>query len=314
MHNAFSNPWENMKTGSQRRVDYETNYDYFWVRDYDDRYGLTVKLDFETKELTTISLKGIELKRFESNGGQTKFHLFLDSRDDWELFNLLCYDLITVMDVHVSDIIKANKLLERLEQWKDLLANDSKLRINKEQQMGLFSELYCLKELLSPELGYSVATDAWVGMEKDKQDFNLAKSALEVKSHITTKGNVATISSMNQLYSRKDKLFLVSYGLTINENGQSIDELFDSVIIEMTQNQREILMTKVFQYGWIPHHTKLEKISFLVDSEEIYEVTDDFPKIDIESVDYRIVEVSYKINLSKCDKFKREAIDIFEVI
>jgi len=311
MNNGQYNPWENMVSGTRRRVEYDTIYDYFWIYDFEGRYGFFLKLDIHERITTDIMLRGIDIKIEKTQDNCTEFYLALEENEDWEIFHALCFDLVFVIDAHESDSVKISKLLERLDKWKNLLANKRQLNMSKEQQMGIFSELLCLNNIIAPKVGYCAAIDSWVGIEKDKQDFNLEKCVVEVKSHITTKGNVANISSLNQLTSEKDKLYLVSYGMTVNENGRSIDDLYDEIVAKLTGKEHETLMMKLFISGWVPHHENLRKEKFIKDSEKIYDVNELFPKISSNDIDQRVTELKYKIDLSRCDEFLCNKEDVF---
>ncbi len=311
MKSSQYNPWEDMVPGTQRRVEYDTSYDYFWIYDFERRYGFFLKLDIQEQITTDIKLRGIDIKIEKTQDDYTEFYLALEENEDWEIFHALCYDLVFVIDAHESDSVKISKLLERLDKWKNLLANKRHLNISKEQQMGIFSELLCLSNFIAPNIGYGAAIDAWVGIEKDKQDFNLEKCVVEVKSHITTKGNVANISSLHQLISEKDKLYLVSYGLTVNENGRTIDDLYDEIVAKLTSRDHETLMMKLFISGWVPHHENLRKDKFIKDSEKVYDVNELFPRISPNDIDKRVTEVKYKIDLSQCDEFLCNIEDIW---
>lgn len=311
MTRSINNPWEEMTPGSQRRVEYETKYDYFWILDTNRKYGFYMKLNISHDFNYDIQLKGIDIKVEPFSDSSFEFFLALENNEDWEIFYILCDDLITVIDTYDSDEKKISKLFERLDKWKNLLANKRQLSISKEKQMGIFSEIYSLKNLIAPNIGLSYALNSWIGMEMDKQDFNLKDCAIEVKSHRTTKGNVAIISSLGQLFSEKNKLFIVSFGLTLDQNGLSIDDIYDDIIEEATSVEQEVLLIKLFEYGWIPHNDKFLKDKFVIDSEKIYEVREGFPKIDQEMIDSRIIEVKYKIDLSKCDDYLADIDDIF---
>lgn len=311
MNSQQLNPWSEMERETRRRVEHETCYDYFWIVDYNQRYGFYMKLNMSNNVDADISLKGIDLSMVRTNDDKLEIFLILEARDDWEIFQALCFDLISVIDIHVSDEIKIRKLLERLDKWKNLLANKRQLGLSIEEQMGIFSELYCMNNIIASKLGYNVAVKSWVGMEKDKQDFSLDDSVIEVKSHRTTKGNIASISSLSQLYSEKDKFFMVSYGLTASTQGLTIDDLYGMIMSHLSGNDKELLTIKLFETGWIPYNEKLKKEKFIVDSEVIYEIGAGFPKIDYNLIDHRIIKVRYKIDLTKCDEFIRTINDIF---
>lgn len=110
----------------------------------------------------------------------------------------------------------------RLRRWQQLLKQDANQTFTIEKQMGLFSELLCLKEIVAAKVGIKQAVVSWVGPEFDKQDFLMDKAVIEVKSHRTSKDEIVHISSLQQLHSEKEPLLLMSYALTFSENGLSV--------------------------------------------------------------------------------------------
>ncbi|GMQ56267.1 hypothetical protein AN1V17_06600 [Vallitalea sediminicola] len=312
MIKSFSNPWENMKFGTRRRIEFETNHDYFWIVNFEHQYGFYIKLQIEHLNFELdVKLKGIDIFTNTTDNNNIELCLTLDRNEDWEIFYVLCKDLITTIDKYKLDKDKLVKLKNRLKKWKNLLANKGKLSLSTEKQMGLFSELYCLKNIIARYKGYNVAIDSWVGVNQDRQDFNLEKIVLEVKSHRVTKGNVANISSIDQLYTEKDQLYLVSYGVTIADTGQTIDDIYNDIVDKVDEEYVEKLKLKLFEAGWIPNFTEQSKDNFVVDSETIYYVNELFPRLNRELIDNRINEIKYKIDLSRCREFVRTLDEVF---
>ncbi len=157
------------------------------------------------------SLKGISVLKRNSPEGFGELFLILNDHDDWELFKILCDDLTAAAVQCGADeeIIDAAEI--RLRRWHLLLKREIRRELTVEVQMGLFSELLCLRDLVAPMTGIKQAADSWVGPLSDKQDFLLENSAAEVKSYRTSRGPVVEISSVQQLNSEKESLFLITY-------------------------------------------------------------------------------------------------------
>ena len=132
------------------------------------------------------------------NNGVEQF-IFLNHNKDWNIFLILCRDLIEVAKKCETDqkMIRATQL--RLQRWQQLLKSEFRKEFPIEKQMGLFSELLCLRDLIIPKLGVASAIKSWVGPDYDKQDFLLDTLAIEVKSYKTSKGELINISSKEQL-------------------------------------------------------------------------------------------------------------------
>lgn len=304
MTKRSQNPWERMTNGTKRRVEFDTKHDFFWITSYEGQYGFYIKLIISSskKAKFDICLRGIEIVS-KTRDEFIELFFILEKNADWEIFYVLCRDLISTIDTYEEDSERLFQLINRLKRWQHLLLNKEQLGMPVEKQMGLFSELYCLINVIAPYKGYCVAIDSWVGPYKDKQDFILEKTAVEVKSHRVSKGNYANISSVDQLVTEKEKLYIISYGLTISETGYSIDDLYNKIIDELSKNNIESLKMKLFEAGWILNYDGHRKERFLIDSQTIYFVGDNFPKVKRSGLDYRIKDLRYKIDLSQCQEY-----------
>lgn len=303
-----NNPWESMPESSQRRIVSDTIHNIFWVTDLKGNYGFCLQISksfVETKVL--ITLKGIEILKRNSKDGLGELFLILTKKEDWQIFKILCDDLISETHKFNTDekIIDAVEI--RLKRWQQLLKQETHKELTSEIQMGLFSELLCLRDLIAPKIGIKQAIISWVGADFDKQDFLTDNSAIEVKSYRTSKGKVVLISSGQQLTSEKEALFLVSYGLTNSANGQSIKDISESIqkLLEPEpDNISNIFESKLMSYGYVQELIKESLIEFIADNVTTFFVTEDFPKIETRNLKTQITSVKYTIDLSKCVEYE----------
>lgn len=305
---SSENPWVDMPPSSKRRAGENTNRNLFWVTDLRGEYGFyiqTAEAFDDTK--WTISLKGISVLKRNSPGGRGELFLVLTSKDDWQIFLLLCGDLITEALQCSTDEKMISAVEARLRRWQRLLKQEAHKELTVEVQMGLFSELLCLRDIIAPRVGTEQAVRAWVGPDADKQDFLMDESAVEVKSCRTSKGSTAYISSVHQLSSDKESLFLIAYGLTPSENGLSVEDAAESIRKTIGTESNEILdlfESKLARYGYIPELIKEPLQKFIADKTRVYSVTEEFPKIDSKNIFSQIISVKYSIDLSRCAEFE----------
>ena len=171
------------------------------------------------------------------------------------------------------------------------------------KQMGLFGELLCLRDIVMPKYGIEQAVVSWVGADFDKQDFLLDEAVLEVKSYKTSKGQVAHISSVNQLISEKLPLFLVTYSLTQTNNGESIKDITMSIQTHLTSMPNEVknaFEDKLLEYGYMANLNDEILHKFIVDKNKVFKTSGDFPKIFPAQIKHGITDVKYSIDLAKC--------------
>jgi len=309
-------PWIKMPESSQRRVESDTQYNLFWITDLKGNYGfcLRIKKLFEETD-DTIKLKGISILKRNSRKNYGELFMILNKREDWEIFHTLCEDLIETTHRYDTEEKMISAVEIRLKRWQQLLKQDRNEKLTIEIQMGLFTELLCLRDILTPKIGIKQAIISWVGPEFDKQDFLMDSAVIEVKSYRTTKGEVVHISSLQQLNSPKEPLFLLSNGLTYSENGLSIEDISLSIKELLIQESNEIMNVfenKLMEYGYIPEVVKEPLQKFIVDTQKVYYISDIFPKIVRNDIKNQIVDVKYAIDLSQCSEYLVELSSLFD--
>jgi hypothetical protein len=303
-------PWTNMAESSQRRVDFETQHNLFWITDLQGNYGFclqtkTIVINAENK----FNLKGISIFKRNSKKDHIELFLILQKKEDWQIFFVLCEDLIAVTKRYDTDEKMISAVEIRLKRWQQLLKQNNNQEFTIEKQMGLFSELLCLKDIVAIKTGIKQAIVSWVGPEFDKQDFLMDNAVIEVKSHRTSRGEIVHISSLQQLKCEKEPLFLMSYALTTSENGMSVEDISRSIRELLIPESNEILdlfENKLIEYGYIPEIIKEPLKKFILDKQKVFYISDSFPKIVPEDVKSQISSVKYSIDLSQCYEFEVE--------
>jgi hypothetical protein len=313
----IKNPWYKMQESSQRRIEFNTKHNLFWITDLEGKYGFCL----QSKNLfnsigNPANLKGISILKRNSAYNYGELFLILNDKEEWQIFYTLCEDLISITHKYDNDEAMISAVEIRLQRWQQLLKQDRNQDMSLERQMGLFSELLCLKDIVLPEVGIEQSIVSWVGADFDKQDFLLDNAIIEVKSYRTSKSPIVHISSLQQLHSDKEPLFLLTYGLTQSENGLSINNLVDEIneLIENTSTEvKDLFNNKLVEYGFIPEIIKTPFYKFIVDKNRIYFVSDEFPKILPCNIKSQIIDVKYTIDLLQCYEYEIEVNNIFNV-
>lgn len=303
-----SYPWDEMPPNSQRRVNGVELHSLFWLKDIGGRYGFYVNLNFlnHTNQSYVNDLKGISITRRSTND-KSELILFLEHPDEYlDIFFALCKDLIDVVLREKNEAFLIDIIEQRITKWHQFLKLKSRHEFSIETQMGLFGELQCMLDFVIPKAGIKDSIFSWVGPDFDKQDFLLSDKILEVKTYRTSKAPIVTISSAYQLYSEKEKLFLVAYGISQCENGKTILDLISDInqyLKDEAFEVRDLFEKKLLEYGYFPNE-KHELYSFITDVVHAYEISKEFPKITPIELHHDIVQVKYKIDLLKCKQFE----------
>ena len=305
--NITNSPWEEMFESSRRRVLDVKSHNVYWIKDINGRYGLYVESSSKfTSESLIISLNGIEVIKRNSQVGFGELILLLNEKEDSQIFFRLCEDLIATISIHNDNDQMVSAVEIRLQRWQELLQKSNNFSMSIEAQMGLFTELTLLKDILFNEVGEEQSINAWVGPDFDKQDFLLDNAVIEVKSYRTSKGQHALISSAEQLYCEKQPLFLVSYGLTRSENGQTVQTLsseIKEILSKRTKFLLDIFNLKLVDYGFIPELEKEPYAGFLIDTIKVFQIEGDFPRLIPTMISSAIKRLKYSIDLSLCGEF-----------
>ncbi|CAM4047719.1 hypothetical protein BAQ48_00710 [Bacillus luti] len=306
-----NNPWLQLERLSRIRVKESIKYDVFWIKDALNQYGLMIQCDEDfVQPKQEIKLKGVQIK-VDNTLKPNQLILLLKEMKDWEIFLILCNDLINTMKEQDENIIK--KVMQRLERWQKLLQKRTLRVMSKEEQMGLFSELKILSDYLIPKYGCGSGIHSWVGALGDKQDFLLENLAIEVKSFRMTKGHSVWISSKEQLNSEKQPLYL--FGCALNEltSGETIADLVQAISEQIdTESLLNEFIDKVEQYGYILEMQQDYLSKFRLEQVNSYEVGEGFPKIPLHYISPLIKNMKYSIDLSGCSQFKVDITNILK--
>ncbi len=307
----MNNPWLQLDRLSRIRVKESIKYNAFWIVDAFNQYGLMIQCDEDFMQpIREIKLNGIQIQ-LDQSSTPNKLILLLKETKDWEIFLILCNDLLNVMKQHDEDIIV--NVMKRLERWQKLLRKSAFKIMSKEEQMGLYSELKILRDYIIPAYGYSAGIHGWVGALGDKQDFLLENFAIEVKSFRMTSGNLVWISSKEQLNSEKNPLYLFACALNEAGSGETIADLAKSIKEKIANESLSTeFIEKVEVYGYFPEIPQESLSKFLLEQVKGYEVRDGFPKIALEHVSPLIPNMKYSIELSGCSQFKVNMNAIFK--
>ncbi|MGY3190381.1 hypothetical protein ACVWXS_005117 [Lysinibacillus sp. TE18511] len=306
----LTNPWDTIEPNSERLI--ETNndkYEFYWGIEKNGDYAFYIPI-FSQDNLpqTNINIKNLDINIFESSTpNKYVWVIILKVKEQWSIFKKLCEDLCSVSETATNEKALIIQVQHRLKRWQDLLSRkfDSFPLI---KQMGIFSELYCLLNIVAPKIGLPTAISAWVGGDYDKQDFLLNACALEVKSYRTSKGEIVQISSKEQLYSTKEYLYLVTYALTQSDDGTNIQHIVEEIELHLKRaldfSTLDLFENKLIECGYSSVLFKEHELTkFIVDRVHIYEVQEIFPKIIPAQVAPEIVSLTYKLDLTNCQQF-----------
>ena len=307
----MNNPWENLGQGYYRRLDRDINA--FYAKNESGEYLFIIDLEELLDKDIELSLKGIDLKTSKKNNSSF-LTLILKNETNWEIFLQLCEDLMISAKAVKSN--RAKNIHSRLVRWQTFLKNENH-NISEEIQIGLMGELVFLNEYLSKYVSLEQAINAWVGPEKEKQDFRLKGISIEIKSFMDNKQDQVNISSVEQLNNDDNNLYLCTMGFKSSDSGETLEDYCKKIqkrIYEECPSILSVFENLLMSYGYYLHckYDNLKQLSRYENS--CYIVNNEFPKIPITIKNPAILNINYKLDLSYCKEFLVEIKDIMELI
>jgi hypothetical protein len=172
----------------------------------------------------------------------------------------------------------------------------------------LFGELIVLGHLLSHSLLVPLRVlNSWTGPDGGTRDFGLGEIGIEVKT-TSVKGLLSVqISNERQLeIVAVDKLFLWCISIEMSDNGINLNEKVQEIeaVLSVDPELLEIFRMKLTRVGYLEVDTHRYTNKFFVRDEFIFRISEGFPRIVSEGIPNGVFEVSYRVDLEACDKWR----------
>src|SRR5664280_1854544 len=111
-----------------------------------------------------------------------------------------------------------------LSKWRRFWGQVLNQALSREEQLGLFAELWFLSVWLAPKIGIIEAVNRWRGPAAARHDFEWPGGSVEVKATISIRGRIHRINGLEQLVPpERGKLLLFS--LHLREEGGATNTL-----------------------------------------------------------------------------------------
>jgi len=312
----MNNPWDQItppnKDVSALRANAEHPLDLFWAKDHLGRYLFVYEYPANSEVIIKDppDLFGIETISMSANSETSRLVLILKEKANWELFFALCNDLLTAtMPIHIPKTA-STIILHRLKRWQDFLKKKRLDILSEEKIKGLIGELLFLSSHLIPKFGSTDAVRFWLGPEGAPQDFNVNRSAIEVKCQLGGTTPNVKISSADQLFAQLPKLFLfvVTLGKTTkgDKNALNLPSIIAGISERLEQESSSSLnhfQDQLMEVGYYYSEKYLE-YNYLLLEEHAYEVSDGFPRICPCDLKAGILRLTYNINLTDCSPYE----------
>ncbi len=209
-------------------------------------------------------------------------------------------------------------IYEVLDRWHNFFKRKRDSKLNLEEEMGLFGELYYINKWLEkfPHDPPFIIKD-WKGPLKNRIDFVGKNSGVEIKTVAPKIRDEIKISNEKQLELNPvtSRLFLYVLKIEVNDSIgkslQNIIEVIEEQLIERAPSLAVKFKDLLLEVGVMSE--EYNEHYFFVHEEIVYNANKDFPKLTSESLPLGITNVSYSIDLSHCNSFKVSLEEVFNL-
>ncbi|PTX14727.1 putative PD-(D/E)XK family protein DUF4420 [Pontibacter mucosus] len=279
---------------------------------------IRVPLSIGNAVYTERNLKGLKIEKVADPQKPECMLLSLSLLDSnyEDIFDSLLLDIISRI-IDVSDHKRVIKeFLGRIDKWQALLEKASSEGLTQEQQAGLYGELYVLRRMLATSDNVKCLA-AWVGPENGIRDFQYGSWALEVKTCRGNNHQRLQISNERQLdVTTLELLFLFHLSIeTQQASGETLNDMVDSVLALLQDDFSLFAQFKIklIQAGYLAHHRVLYMSrGYIIRSQSLYEVRDQFPRIQENELRGGVGDVQYSIILSDCSSYLTNEVSAFQ--
>lgn len=276
--------------------------------DSNGRRHILVRLEINDADVEDSQSRGISISTQTLNSPMLETARFID---------LLCVDASghAALDVIAGEIgerlsagleTPAQCVSRVIAKWRRFWGAIPKRMLSREEQVGLFSELWFLLYWIVPHAGIG-NTLAWKGPSGSRHDFEGEADSVEVKGTTSTLGPVHRISSLTQL-DPPEKGALWFFSLQMREEagaGNTLPNLID-LIRETLTGASELLdhFEKILEgSGYSPiYNPDYERVRWRIAEEMLFKVDSRFPRISKGSfspaLPSGVESLSYVVNLS----------------
>lgn len=240
----------------------------------------------EPHDLAERASRGIAVQTVEMNVGAGQPEYFVEvaclEPQGHAALDVVIVELVDALSAGAS-IGRVRLVQNVLAKWRRFWSGVNQGLMSKEQQLGLFGELWFLSRWLSPSISASKAVQMWRGPIGARHDFEMSSVGIEVKT--TGRLDAAhVIHGLEQLLEPQGgSLFLFS--LAVRDEASGIVSL-PNVVQEMRNRLAEDFATlsqfdsTLYASGYDDQHAaEYAKLVLRVRSEEFYRVSGEFPRL-----------------------------------
>lgn len=307
----------------QRRIMPERRRDFFLGLELPSRNRMLIL------RASPASVAG-QAKVPESRGLRVRIHdratdppaaeveLVLTDQQHQDIFDLLIEDLVDAAEQLEDERAGVGRFLARLTDWQRLLMRLVPGVMSRESQQGLWGELWTLREVVGPAVGFTAGVRAWRGPLGADQDFQLPGAALEVKTSSAHAFEHLIIASERQLDVVPGiSLAVIALALDVRpSHGETLSDMVrKSRSISADAGWLQVLEDRLALFGYRNEDVdSYAEVGYTVRSRLQFTIQADFPRIVPGDLRPGVSEVRYSVAIAACAPFRISERELSELL
>ena len=275
----------------------------------DARRHLLVPLRPGDEELRDAQSRGVSVltKELSVRGRNPARYLDIECHGatGHEAFDLIGGELAEgLKDADAKPMVLTTRVLAK---WRRFWGQFPRQILSREEQLGLFAELWFPSVWLIPRVGIIKALVGWRGPFGARHDFEWPGRSVEVKGTTSMRGRVHRINGLNQLAPPENGALLF-FSLCLREEGGASNTLPGLVascrsLLEADAEALSGFESALVQVGYsLAHEEEYAKMKLRILDEGLFRVQENFPRLTKASfasgIPPGIERVEYEINLA----------------
>jgi hypothetical protein len=233
--------------------------------------------------------------------------LVLTDQQHQDIFDLLIEDLVNAAEQQEDERAGVGRFLARLTDWQRLLMRLAPELMSRDNQQGLWGELWTLREVVGPAVGFTNGIRAWRGPLGADQDFQFSNAALEIKTstaHVFERMVIASELQLDVVPSISLAIIALALDARPNHGETLADMVRDCRSLVVDAGCLQVLEDRIALSGYRNEDVdSYSDIGYTVRSRLQFRIQDDFPRIVLEDLRPGVGEVRYSISLAACAPF-----------
>ena len=247
--------------------------------------------DLEFKD--AVFNDGFFYAEIKLNENFVSFEISLLNLDYKDFFFMVISDMIFRSTEVANDL---GALMDRYNSWREFI----KLILIPKSDTGLWGELCFLNFLIDNKIG---DVRSWIGPDFATHDFKLANQFVEIKTTLNKYKNIISVNGIMQLNTDEKLALCLIRIVKVSDDGLSLQGMVREIKSKISSIDRSLLDSKLKRFNSV---IEMSKDQFSIESYNIYDVDEDFPRINSNSfknnkIPKGISYISYMVDLSNLE-------------